>query len=505
MPLLRTPSPIVRAIALVIALAPAALGQDQPQPSSPPAEKITVKSLVAETGAAFERGDYARAEELLRKHLAADPSNFVVYYNLACARALQEAPKEAGEWLVKAVEHGFTDLRYMQADPMLDAARQDPNYKTLVENWETILKARRDADVKRLEEQYKDGYATSTDDRLRLTYRSAFHPAAFEAARAEMARLAEWANTDVIPGIIDSTGEHDDAWVSVILPTRDDFTTWVARRYGQEALEGLSTIGGAYTHDNKQLIAMDLGGTLRHEFFHILHWRSMTRLGQRHPVWVMEGLCSLVEDYDLGPEGQIIPATSWRTNLIKRREKIGKLFKIDQFVQVSQTKFTGTVPLAHYAQARAIFLFLHQRGKLKEWYAHYTATYADDPTGLASLQAVLALTPKEFDREFREWVRALPEVPEEIKPGMASLGLEIDAGEGEGVIVTRLMKPQFIEGALKVGDVVTAIDDKPVRDQAELVRVLAGFSPGDEVSISYRRVKKLGECRLKLVAKPRSR
>jgi S1-C subfamily serine protease len=67
------------------------------------------------------------------------------------------------------------------------------------------------------------------------------------------------------------------------------------------------------------------------------------------------------------------------------------------------------------------------------------------------------------------------------------------------------MKPQFIEGALKIGDVVTAIDDKPVRDQAELVRVLAGFSPGDEVSISYRRVKKLGECRLKLVAKPRSR
>jgi hypothetical protein len=309
----------------------------------------------------------------------------------------------------------------------------------------------------------------------------------------------------VIPGIIDSTGEHDDAWVSVILPTRDDFTTWVARRYGQEALEGLSTIGGAYTHDNKQLIAMDLGGTLRHEFFHILHWRSMTRLGQRHPIWVMEGLCSLVEDYDLGPEGQIIPATSWRTNLIKRREKIGKLFKIEQFVQVSQTKFTGTVPLAHYAQARAIFLFLHQRGKLKEWYTHYTSTYADDPTGLASLQAVLALTPKEFDREFREWVRALPEVPEEIKPGMASLGLEIDAGEGEGVIVTRLMKPQFIEGSLKVGDVVTAIDDKPVRDQAELVRVLAGFAPGDEVSISYRRAKKLGECRLKLVAKPRSR
>jgi PDZ domain-containing secreted protein len=118
---------------------------------------------------------------------------------------------------------------------------------------------------------------------------------------------------------------------------------------------------------------------------------------------------------------------------------------------------------------------------------------------------VLALTPKEFDREFREWVRALPEVPEEIKPGMASLGLEIDAGEGEGVIVTRLMKPQFIEGSLKVGDVVTAIDDKPVRDQAELVRVLAGFAPGDEVSISYRRAKKLGECRLKLVAKPRSR
>ncbi|MFZ4573058.1 MAG: TPR end-of-group domain-containing protein [Phycisphaerales bacterium] len=483
-----------------LATAPAVAQEAEPTPAAP---KVTVKSMVAETGAAFDRGDYARAEELLRKHLAVEPGNFVVLYNLACARAMQSDPAGAGEWLVKAVESGFIDLHRMRTDPMLDPVREDPNYHKLVDNWPVVLKARRDADVKGLEKRYGKGYATTSDERLRLTYRSAFHPAAFESARAEMTRLAEWADREIMPGILDPEKGVDDPWVSVILPTRDDFRDWISERYGPDMLDGPSTVGGAYIHDTKQLIAMDLGATFRHEFLHILHWRSMSRLGQQHPVWVMEGLCSLVEDYDADAGGGITPATSWRTNLLKRREKINRLFKIEQFVKVSQSKFTSTTPLAHYAQARAIFLFLHQRGKLRDWYAHYTSNFDADPSGLASLTSVLGMTATEFDGEFRAWVKALPQVPEEIRAGMASLGVEVDAGEGEGVVVTRLAKPKLVEGTLRLNDIITAIDEKPVRDTAELVRVLSAYSPGAEVQVSYRRAKKVSTCRVKLIAKPR--
>lgn len=474
------------------------------KPAEEPREKITAKSLVAETGKAFERGDYARAEELLRKHLLLEPGNFVVHYNMACARALQGDGKGAGEWLVKAVEHGFTDLKYMQSDPMLEGARADENYRKLVDNWGTILEARRAADVRKIEETYNTGYNTTADERLRLTYRSAFNQAAFEGARAELTRIAAWADREVMPGIIVREDGGLDPWVTVILPTREDFAGWVVKRYGPDALEGLSTIGGAYVHDSKQLIAMDLGGTLRHEFFHVLHWRSMSRLGQQHPVWIMEGLCSLIEDYDLNAQGEIVPAPSWRTNTVKRLEKIGRLMKLEQLTSMPQSKFTSNRPLANYAQARAVFLFMQQRGKLKEWYAHYTGHFDEDPTGLASLESVMGVTAKELDREFREWVRALPEVPEEIKPGMASLGMEVDSGEGEGVVITRLSRPRAQAGELRVGDVVTAIDAKPVRDIAELVRILGTCSPGDEVTISYRRGKKVGETKLTLVAKARN-
>jgi hypothetical protein len=493
----------MRPLALIFLMLSLAVGARVAVAQERAEEPGKIKSLAGETAAAFDRRDFARAEELLRKHIAVEPGNFVLYYNLACARAMRGDPKDAAEWLERAVEHGFSDLVHMERDAMLDSVRPEPAYRRMVENWSVILEARRDANLKAVEAKYSKGYTTTTDDALRLNYRSAFEATTFEKAKAELVAIAKWCDTSIIPGILDD--DQRDAWVTVILPTRDDYVDWIVDRYGTDATGGVSMVGGAYLHDDKMLIAMDLGATLRHEFLHILHWRSMTRLSQRHPIWIMEGLCSLPEDIDIDAEGNARPAISWRTNMAKRMAKAGAIRKIEEFAGMPHHRFTGTRPLANYAQARAIFLMLERKGLLKAWYESYTGTFREDESGLQALLAVTQTDAKSFDRMFKQWLNELPAVAEEIKPGMASLGVEINPGEGDGVEITTVTRPRRELGELRIGDVMTALNGKPVRDVAELVRVLSTMAPGETVTVSYRRGKKTGETSIVLIAKEKER
>lgn len=443
---------------------------------------------------ALDAGDYPKSEELLRRQLALQPHNFVVYYNLACCRALQDDPKGAGELLRQAVDHGFSARRHMERDPQLANVRDDPNYVWIRDNWPAILRTQAQTNLADARTLFSKGYTESRDERLKVIYLSAFNPTSFEAAKGEMTRIAEWADARLFPGLFDAEAGRDDAWVVVVLPSKADFTKWATLTYGSDAVQGMSMIAGSYQHDEKRLVAMDLGATLRHEFLHLLHWRHLTRAGVAHPIWVLEGLGALVEDYDLGADGKIIPAPSWRTNTAKRIEKIGKLMPIETLSRLNHATFSGQRPLANYAQARAFFLYLSSRDKLADWYADYTSNYRDDPTGVAATERVLGKPVAEINQDFRAFVRALPAVAEEIKPGMASLGFEVDTGTGEGPVITSL--PRGRNGApapLRLGDVLTAIDDKPVRDIAELVRVLSQYKPGDTVRAAYRRGKLHGE------------
>lgn len=498
-----TVSIAMRRLALILLMLTLAINVECVRAQDRPEEPGKIKSLEAETAAAFDRKDFERAEDLLRKHIEFEPGNFVLYYNLACARAMRGDPKDAAAWLEKAVEHGFSDLVHMERDAMLDSVRPEPAYRRMVENWSVILDARRDANLKAIEAKYGKGYTTTADQALRLNYRSAFEATTFEKAKAELTAIATWCDESIMPGIL--SGEEHDAWVTVILPTRDDYVDWIVARYGADAAGGVSMVGGAYLHDDKMLIAMDLGATLRHEFLHILHWRSMTRLSQRHPIWVMEGLCSLSEDIDIDAEGKVKPAISWRTNMAKRMAKAGAIRKIEEFAAMPHNRFTGTRPLANYAQARAIFLMLERKGLLKSWYESYTKTFREDESGLQALLAVTQTDAKGFDRMFKQWLNELPAVPEEIKPGMASLGVEVNPGEGDGVEITTVTRPRRELAELRIGDVMTALNGKPVRDIAELVRVLSSMAPGETVTVSYRRGKKTGETSVVLIAKEKER
>ncbi|MCC6660063.1 MAG: PDZ domain-containing protein [Phycisphaerales bacterium] len=507
-PLRFFPAPLLRCLAaslLLLVVTPPLRAQDSGEPRRPTqAELDRATDLQEQAFKAFGTQNYSLAENKLREQLALDPSNFVIYYNLACARSLQKDGPGAVGLLKQAVEHGMTDLGKMKADPDLAAARAEPEFQQIAVNWGKILEAHRDANIAIARRFFKGPRYTETrDDALRITYLAATDPKSGEQAREDISRLAKWGYENVFPDLADPEKSRTDAWVVVVLPTPEDFKRWSIASFGPDAVSGTSQIGGLYSHDSKRLVAMDLGGTLRHEFFHVLHWRSCTRLGQDHAPWIQEGLCSLVEDYEVrgsGDSATLEPVPSWRTNISLRLLRGGSLMPIRQLVRMDREKFVGTRPLATYAQARTLFLYLWQTGKLKEWYQAYTDHYAEDATGEKAFEIVYGKPIAEVDRAYRAWVRTLPEVAEQARPGAAGIGADVEQGSGDGPVIVELpRRSPARQAGLRIGDVITAIDGQPTRDMNELVRVLGEHEAGDEVEVSYRRRDAHATVRVRLI------
>jgi tetratricopeptide (TPR) repeat protein len=503
--------------AMALAALPAALAQDdEPRQVSPSQaheeaakRERRILELQAKATAAIDKRDYAEAERLLRENLELDPGSFVVLYNLACMRSLQRDPDGAGELLKRSIEAGFIDVYRLRSDPDLGAARKSAAYQTIIQGWPKILVAQLESNLKQTGKIFSGRagtYVTTRDQKLRIAVVSAMDPVSTEQAHADISRLYDWALLNVFPELADEAKATDDAWTVVVLPTPRDFRKWLVATYGIDAVEGMFGVGGEYDNDRKRLVAMDLGATLRHEFFHVLHWRSAIRLGQDHPVWIQEGLCSLVEDYELGPKGEaasLHPVPSWRTNIAKRLMSGGKLLTIKQLATIRRDRFTSASPLANYGQARTFFLYLLQSGKLKEWYAHYTSHYDEDPTGVKSIEAVFGKPVAQVDHDYRAWIKSLPMVPEQLHPGGVGIGADVETGDGDGPVIVSIPEVRgrgspAREAGLRVGDVITAVNDQPTRDLNELVRVLGEHKPGDKVEIAYRRGKVHATARITL-------
>ncbi|HEX8875423.1 MAG TPA: PDZ domain-containing protein [Phycisphaerales bacterium] len=498
--------------------------------NEPDLTKLSVDELDRRLDAALAKRDFDAAEPLLRRVIELRPREFVPLYNLACVRSAKGDTAEAGELLVRAVENGFDDYRKLTRDADLAAVRDahngagDANYRKLVDNWATVLNARRDANLNQIRRIFdkvdadsRVEYTEHVDEKRRFIYRTAYTASEFQKARAELDAIADWAEKAVFPGLWNPDEVKLDPWVIIVLPSSRDFEKWLLVTFGPGVRSGLATVGGSYVHERKQLVSQDLGSTLRHEFFHALHWRHLTHTGVEQPYWVQEGLASLVEDVEpLTPGSAVKPLPSWRTNIVLRRERSGTLLPLERFAKQSREKFLSGQQLANYAHARAIFYYLHQQNKLGAWYA--AASDPKSPPDAACLrpfETVFGKPLREVDKDFRAWARKLPEVAEEIRAGMASLGVEVESGRGDGLVITSIVEPagakersllgrstlRGVRGELKTGDVITAIDQKPTRDIADLVRVLGEYKPDDEVSVSYLRKGAPGEARIRLVVR----
>ncbi|MFG0283770.1 MAG: TPR end-of-group domain-containing protein [Phycisphaerales bacterium JB039] len=482
------------ALLLVLGATVMAPAQEQDQPHPLELQQAAL--------AALQRGEYDEGERLLRRQIEMQPDNFVAHYNLACALALQGETEPAVESLKSAIKHGFVDIHQLQNDPDLASVQDDATVRAIIENWDRILEARIEANFESAKQQYSNGYTYEKDEALRLAYVSAFDEVSFADAREEMSLIASWTFEHVLTDLArpaQGDASQTDPWVIVILPTREDFKAWQERLFGPQATLATSEVGGRYDHDSKRLIARDLGATLRHEFFHVLHWRDMMRLRQRHAIWIQEGLGCLVEDFDRQPDGTLRLTPSWRTNMAQRLASAGRLTDIEDLARMSHTQFLRSSKLARYAESRTFFLYLAATGKLAEWYKTYTEHYGEDPTGVLATQKLFGEDMDAFQRQYEAWVKALPRVADMHEPGPAMLGIDIDPAGGEGLRVTSLVRRR--DSGLRLGDIITAIDGRPTRDLNEMYRVLGDYRPGQTVTVRYRRHRVHGIAEVTLVAR----
>lgn len=503
-------------VGAVVANAAAKQPDSDPKKEPAPAQELIVRTkaeIEREFLAAYKRKEWAAAQEWLLQWIAMDGANFVPYYNMACVQAQRGEIATAERMLESAVTRGFADRVRLMTDPDLAPLRETETYHAIIEGWERIVSAQVERRLEEARKRYReigDGgrYTYERDEPARLVYISAFEAESFAQGKTQLKTLLKWWETEVLPAEADEpfrTGKQPPAepWVMVILPTRLDYLKWVTEAYGLGMAE---RIGGEYSHDQRRLIAMDLGSTLRHEYWHVLHWRHMERLGQRHPAWVMEGLCSLVEDVEMesrgtsevrgsaaggeaaakgSGDGAFRPLPSWRTNMTKRAAKVGTLMPLDTLLTLQHGTFVGNRPLAQYAHARALFMYLHTQGKLRAWYTAYVKAYAQDSSGRVALEETLGKPLKEIDRDFRTWLKSVPEVAVEIRPGMANLPFDVDAGTGDGIVVVSI--PGSKGNGIRARDILTAINGTPLHDLYDYMRILSDLKPGDEVEVEYRR------------------
>ena len=447
--------------------------------------------------AAMVQGDYDQAESVFRELVELQPDSFVGYYNLGAALSMQGDGPGAVNALSQAITLGFTDIQQISRDADLATLRETDFFRQLVENWQALVEARRQNDLSSIKPLIRRTLEARTDPDLKIELLSAHDQTATDQAHAELEMLASWATGHLFSGV---ASLEDSPWIMVVLPDRTGFAQWAITVFGPSVRGSIGSVGGAYEHQKRRLIAQDLGATLRHEFIHVLHWRDMNRLGQAHAPWIQEGLASLVEDYDM-VKGEPTPVASWRTNIVKRMSDRHRMPSIMELASTHMNSFTSKRPLAKYAQARTIMLYLLDHDLLDAFYKTYTENYEEDPTGISALEQVLDIEIDEIETDFRAWVDQLETVPETGTDLQATLGIEIETGTGDGVVVKGLPGNARSRTGLRLGSVITAIDEHPTRDLFELIRVLGKYRSGDSVTLHHRRGKVHSTSQVKLLSR----
>jgi hypothetical protein len=466
------PSPLPRlwtafTLILVLAFAP------QPTVAQDAARRDTSKPFERQIYACFDRGEYQKAIDLIEQHLKTAPSDHQMLYNGACAHCLLNKPDDAASWLLRAVKAGFTDFDHMQSDPDLAPIRAHPTYLAIVEAADRVAKRQAKSAVELWREKYgEERYRYETDQERRINYATALDEVSHQSMREMLEREAD----QLFATLFDEPPRY---YILIAVPTPAD---------SHEFFEGNDNIGGMYDHGRRRLVSRDIGGSLRHEFFHAMHYGDMQRRNQAHPLWIQEGLATLYEDYELSKDGAIKFLPNDRQFIVKNRVKSGILTPWKKLFKLSAEEFMSK-PAQLYPEVRSIFEFVAEHGKLAAWYKSYVTHFADDRTGVTAFEEVFSQPLADIERSWRKWVSDQPAIDIHVEYGDASIGIRSrENGSNDGVLITDIVPGSAASrGTLRRGDVITSIDGTPTPSLADLRKLIAARKVGDKVEVRARR------------------
>jgi hypothetical protein len=315
------------------------------------------------------------------------------------------------------------------------------------------------------------GYRLERDRENRLIYFTALD----ERSHRVMREMLETQAAYLSRTLFDVTPTYD---VAIIIPKPEH-----SRQYFER-----DNVGGMYSHSRRRLIARDIGFTLRHEFVHLLHFRHMEQLQQPHRLWVQEGIAALFEDYELEPSGAIRFIANERHNVIHGRVRGGADMPWSSLFELPGDRFMARATTL-YPQARSIFEFVADQGKLADWYRAYVEHFEVDESGVKAFEQAFGKPLRTIERDWRRWVQQQPTVQSHLRRGDPSLGVETDPlASNDGVLVRRLLpdSPARRAGILP-GDVIVAIDGRITPTIEELRQRVLERGVGQTARVEVRR------------------
>lgn len=422
---------------------------------------------------AFERGDYRTALNIIETQLTAKPDDTQLLYRAGCAAACLGHDDESAAYLARAVNAGFMDYALMRVDPDLESIREHPVYVAIIEEADRILAEWRADPVHAWQARFgTDEYRFEQDAERRLWYATALDESSHASMTAMIKREADYLGRTFFGG-------PPDYDVLVAAPTAE---------HASLLFHGKDRYGGVYEHGSRRLIARDIGSSLRHEFFHLMHFGHMQRMGKLQPIWIQEGWASLYEDCVFPEEGGVIIEPSHRADVVYHVAQQDKLLPWSQLLTMNQERFMADAGRT-YAQSRSIFQYMEEKTLLDDWYRQYVISFDRDPTGARAIEEVFGTPIDRVERAWLEWVHRNRPAPLRVELGESGLGLKLEMrGSNDGVLVTEVTRgsePQ--RSGICAGDVIVAVNDRTTRSFLELRSIVGRERPGTWVDVLVRR------------------
>ena len=450
---------------------------------------------------AFDRDDVKRALSLIDRYLKYWPRDPDMIYNAACAHALLNEREKAADRLYDAVRAGFRDFDHMESDPDLALIRDHDVFLAILEARDRVAESntaeeeqvegqpdqraprrpgrdlmlgprsnRGTEEFVQWQEDHPEGYTYESDARHQLHFAT---PLTKEAQQEMVTMLGHQA--DHLVDTLFQSVQPD--WVFVLVPAKED-----------QSIFGLNdSTAGWYEHKLRTLVTADIGASLRHEFVHLLHWGHMDLIGQRHPMWIQEGLASLYEEYTLDPDtNRIRFKPNERHNVVLDLVQAGELPSWRVLFSMEPVRFMRAAE-RNYPIVRSIFEFIAARGLLERWYQQLLKTWRQDRDGILALEQTFNLPLESIERSWRSWVRERGRFDDSIEQGDASLGIQAEEAVDGCLITTVYRGSGASEGGLQEGDVIVKLGADTVRSTRELRLAVARRRVGEVVLVRVRR------------------
>jgi hypothetical protein len=161
-----------------------------------------------------------------------------------------------------------------------------------------------------------------------------------------------------------------------------------------------------YCSDAHAALVMNIGtggGTLCHEMVHAYVASNFPEC----PAWFNEGLGSLYEQ--CGSRGAtVVGLTNWRLAGLKEEIKAKTLPSFEELLSTTSYEFYHPTKGNNYAQARYLCYYLQEKGLLVKFYNAFVRDIEKDPSGHATLKAILGEKDMDaFQKRWEKWVLTL--------------------------------------------------------------------------------------------------